>query len=57
MKLVRLPDELMDYIILHELVHTKRKNHGKSFWAELEKYVSDGKNYSVRLRKYGSCLL
>ena len=32
-----LPHHLKDYIILHELVHTKIKNHKKLFWEELEK--------------------
>ena len=30
--LMRLPDHLVDYVIIHELVHTKVKNHGKDFW-------------------------
>lgn len=35
MKLTLLPDELRDFIILHELVHTRVKNHGKDFWTAL----------------------
>jgi predicted metal-dependent hydrolase len=53
MKLVRLPDELVDYVILHELVHTIIKNHGKVFWAEMDKFVGNGKQMSSRLRSYG----
>ncbi len=37
MKLVRLPEKLGDYVILHELLHTRIKNHGKKFWQELDK--------------------
>lgn len=30
--LMRLPDHLVDYAILRELVHTKIKNHSRDFW-------------------------
>ncbi len=50
MKIVKLPNELMDYVILHELVHTHRKDHSKAFWAEMDKLVVDGKNMSSRLK-------
>ena len=36
-KLILLPDELRDFILLHELVHTRVKNHGNKFWEELSK--------------------
>ncbi len=51
MKIVKLPDELVDYIILHELVHTHKKDHGKAFWTEMDKLVGDGKKMSLRLKK------
>jgi predicted metal-dependent hydrolase len=51
--LARLPDELRDYVILHELVHTRIKNHSKKFWAELDRFVGDrAKELSKKLRKY-----
>jgi hypothetical protein len=53
MTLALLPEELMDYVILHELVHTHRKDHSKAFWAEMDKLVGDGKEISSRLRKCG----
>ncbi len=49
--LTRLPAELMDYVILHELVHTRYKNHGKAFWTELDRFVPNGKKKSAQLRK------
>jgi len=57
MKLVLLPDELVDYVILYELVHTKVHNHSKRFWAELGKYVRDGEAVAKRLRRYGLGLM
>ena len=56
-KLISLPNELADYVILHELVHTKKQNHSKGFWAELDNYVGNGKGLASRLRKYGGSLL
>ena len=35
LQLMRLPESLSDYIILHELVHTIHKNHGRGFWDKL----------------------
>ena len=35
--LMRLPDELIDFVILHELTHTVHKNHGPQFHALLDK--------------------
>ena len=52
MQTFRLPEELMDYVILHELVHTRVKNHSIDFWAELDTWVVDGKRLASRLRQY-----
>ena len=50
--LVRLPDELIDYVILHELVHTRIKNHSHGFWEEMSKVVEDPKSLDKKLRQY-----
>ncbi|WP_430817127.1 M48 family metallopeptidase [Carboxylicivirga sp. RSCT41] len=34
--LMRLPAELIDYVLLHELCHVHEKNHGPHFWARLD---------------------
>jgi len=53
MNLARLPEELRDYVILHELVHTRIKNHSREFWALLDEFV-DGraKDFSRTLKAY-----
>jgi len=38
-ELMRLPVELRDYIIVHELTHTVHKHHQDAFWAHLEKVL------------------
>ena len=50
--LMRLSEELMDYVILHELVHTKVKNHSKEFWTTLDSYCPNSKNLDRKLKSY-----
>jgi len=52
MKIIRLPEELMDYVILHELTHIRFKNHSNDFWVELNRLVGNGKSMASRLREY-----
>jgi len=54
--LVRLPDELIDYTILHELVHTRIKNHGQRFWDQLDRLLGDAKQLDKALNEYGFLL-
>lgn len=51
--LMLLPAKLMDYVILHELAHTKEMNHGPRFW-ELLDGMTEGKALLLRkeLRAY-----
>lgn len=50
--LARLPHSLLDYVILHELVHTRIKNHSAAFWMELGKYLDDPKKVDKELDQY-----
>ena len=52
--LIALTDELKDYIILHELVHTRIKNHSKEFWDELGNFIPNPKTLNRKLsQNYG----
>ncbi len=52
MKIVRLPQELQDYVILHELMHIKHKNHSKKFWHAMDKLVGDSRQFRKQMREY-----
>lgn len=54
--LIRLPDELIDYTILHELVHTRIKNHGQRFWAQLDRLLDDARKLDRALNEYNFLL-
>jgi predicted metal-dependent hydrolase len=55
--LVRLPDELIDYTILHELVHTRVKNHSLNFWNQMDMLLGDAKKIDKKLRAYEFLLI
>lgn len=50
--LMELPIELIDYVILHELAHTRVLHHGSAFWGELEQHAPDAKLLRKKLREY-----
>ena len=57
MNLLHLPSELMDYVLLHELVHTRVKNHSNDFWDELDTVVPNARIIDRKLKDYQYCLI
>jgi predicted metal-dependent hydrolase len=49
--LMRLPYSYIDYVLLHELVHTVHKNHGEEFWNELNRVSPSAFRLSKIIRK------
>ncbi len=50
-RLYSLPPRLIDYVIIHELVHTVEFNHSKRFWGYFEKVYPNAKKYRKELNE------
>jgi predicted metal-dependent hydrolase len=50
--LMQLPWHLIDYVLLHELTHTKVMRHGAPFWKELERYVPRARQLRKEISDY-----
>ena len=49
-----ISEELIEYVIIHELAHIKYMNHQKEFWKLVEKYIPNYKEMRKKL-KYKNC--
>ena len=54
--LMALPEEVRDYVIVHELCHLIEPNHSRAFWDQVEKYCPDHKRLRKQLRERGDAL-
>ena len=50
--LMKLPIDLIEYVVIHELCHISFKNHGKNFWNLVEKYLPDYKKKQKMIREF-----
>lgn len=51
-KLILLPDEIIDYVVVHELAHRKEMNHSRRFWDIVEQELPDYRQRRKVLRLY-----
>ena len=56
-RLVMATQEVLDYVVVHELAHIKHANHSPAFWAHVARYVPDYKACRKWLRDYGGTLV
>jgi len=52
--LVQLPWQLIDYVLWHELSHTKYLHHGEDFWGELLRHEPKAKELRREMRTYNT---
>lgn len=55
-RLIKAPMFVIDYLIIHELLHTVVMNHTHKFWTMLKSYYHDYKDAINWLDKYGNSL-
>ncbi len=50
--LMKLPEVLRDYVIIHELAHLNHMNHSKDFWAEVGLHDKNYKAHEKKLKMF-----
>lgn len=54
--LMQLPWDLIDYVLVHELTHTKALNHGTDFWELFESCLPNAKTHRKLIKGYAPVL-
>jgi len=52
-RIIMAPLRIIDYVLIHELVHIKEKNHSKRFWTSLETILPDYRKHRFWLKENG----
>ena len=55
--LMLAPEEVQNYVVVHELCHRKHMNHSPVFWAEVERILPDYPSQRSWLKEHGASLL
>ena len=53
-KLALMPEEILDYLVVHELAHRVEMNHSPAFWAVVAEEIPDYKTRREWLRQNGA---
>ncbi|MFI3213589.1 MAG: M48 family metallopeptidase [Eubacteriales bacterium] len=56
-RLLLMPPEIMDYVIVHELSHLVEMNHSQAFWRVVEQQIPDYKEKRKWLKEHGNEVL
>lgn len=51
-RLYYMPEELLDYVVVHELAHRRHMDHSARFWEEVSRYDPDYRAHRRALRRY-----
>ena len=57
LRLMMAPPEAIDYVILHELCHTRELNHGERFWSLVEMHCPDYRCWRRWFKQVGPKLI
>jgi hypothetical protein len=52
LRLMQLPDHLVDYVILHELMHTRIRLHSTDFWSLFQQILPGARMLDAELNRY-----
>jgi hypothetical protein len=52
-QMLLLPEDIVDYLVIHELCHMIEPNHSKAFWSNVEKYMPGYKTRRAWLKENG----
>ena len=54
--LIQAPMRLVDYVVVHELLHLRHRGHGRDYWQALGRVMPDYERRRADLRQLGSRL-
>ena len=55
-RVMQLPPQVIDYIVVHELAHLKVSDHSSAFWREVSKALPDYQRHRDSLKEKGGSL-